>query len=61
MTCSIARTGAVGAESRSLAPFIASFNRENLFLAVQPKTDGLAQTLAFLKSHPDESGRDGQH
>lgn len=36
--------------------FIASFNRENLYLAVQPKTDGVAQTLAFLKSHPDESG-----
>ncbi|MBE2219958.1 MAG: DNA helicase RecQ [Anaerolineae bacterium] len=36
--------------------FIASFNRENLFLAVQPKTDGLTQTLAFLKNHPDESG-----
>ncbi len=36
--------------------FIASFNRENLYLAVQPKTDGLAQTLAFLKSHPDQSG-----
>ncbi len=36
--------------------FIASFNRENLFLAVQPKTDGVAQTLAFLNNHPDESG-----
>ncbi len=36
--------------------FVASFNRENLFLAVQPKTDGLGQTLAFLAAHPDESG-----
>ncbi|MFO7678993.1 MAG: DNA helicase RecQ [Chloroflexota bacterium] len=36
--------------------FIASFNRENLFLAVQPKSDGLAQTLAFLNSHANESG-----
>ncbi|MCZ7671647.1 MAG: RecQ family ATP-dependent DNA helicase [Chloroflexi bacterium] len=36
--------------------FIASLNRENLFLAVQPKTDGVAQTLAFLNNHPDESG-----
>lgn len=36
--------------------FIASFDRENLFLAIQPKTDGVAQTLAFLNSHPDESG-----
>ncbi len=36
--------------------FIASFNRENLFLSVQPKTDGVAQTLAFLNNHRDESG-----
>ncbi|MFZ0547017.1 MAG: DNA helicase RecQ [Candidatus Promineifilaceae bacterium] len=36
--------------------FIASFNRENLHLAVEPKVDGLAQTLAFLESHPDQSG-----
>lgn len=36
--------------------FVASFNRENLFLAVEPKTDGLAQTLAFLETHRDQSG-----
>jgi ATP-dependent DNA helicase RecQ len=36
--------------------FIASFDRENLHLAVEPKIDGLAQTLAFLESHPDQSG-----
>ena len=36
--------------------FIASFNRENLLLAVAPKTDGLAQTIQFLQAHPDESG-----
>ncbi|HEX6387210.1 MAG TPA: DNA helicase RecQ [Anaerolineae bacterium] len=36
--------------------FIASFNRENLFLAVQLKTDGLAQTLGFLEAHRDQSG-----
>lgn len=36
--------------------FIASFNRENLMLAVAPKTDGLAQTIQFLQAHPDESG-----
>lgn len=36
--------------------FIASFNRENLFLAVEPKTNGLAQTLAFLEAHREQSG-----
>ncbi|MBX3058111.1 MAG: DNA helicase RecQ [Anaerolineae bacterium] len=36
--------------------FIASFNRENLFLSVQPKTDLIGQTLSFLEDHRDESG-----
>jgi ATP-dependent DNA helicase RecQ len=36
--------------------FVASFNRENLFLEVQAKTDGLAQTLAFLEAHRGHSG-----
>src|SRR5690606_19639334 len=36
--------------------FIASFDRENLMLSVVPKMDGLAQTLAFLAAHRDESG-----
>ncbi|MCL4264106.1 MAG: DNA helicase RecQ [Anaerolineae bacterium] len=36
--------------------FIASFNRENLFLSVQPKTDLVGQTLSFLEDHRDESG-----
>ena len=36
--------------------FLASFDRENLMLAVEPKTDGLAQTINFLQAHPDESG-----
>ncbi len=36
--------------------FIASFNRENLFLAVEPKTAGLRQTLAFLDAHRDQAG-----
>ncbi len=36
--------------------FIASFNRKNLHLAVEPKTDGFAQTVAFLQAHPDQSG-----
>ena len=36
--------------------FVASFNRPNLFLRVQPREKGLAQTLAFLERHRDESG-----
>ena len=36
--------------------FVASFDRENLYLAVQPRTNGLAQTLAFLGAHRDASG-----
>jgi ATP-dependent DNA helicase RecQ len=36
--------------------FVARFDRENLYLAVQPRTDGLAQTLAFLNAHRNASG-----
>ena len=36
--------------------FLASFNRENLFLEVQPKTDGLRHVLNFLADHRDQSG-----
>jgi ATP-dependent DNA helicase RecQ len=36
--------------------FIASFNRDNLFIEVIPKSDPLVQTLEFLKRHPDQSG-----
>jgi ATP-dependent DNA helicase RecQ len=36
--------------------FVASFDRDNLMLTVEPKTDGLAQTINFLQAHPDESG-----
>ncbi len=36
--------------------FLASFDRDNLHLVVEPKTDGLAQTISFLQGHPDESG-----
>jgi ATP-dependent DNA helicase RecQ len=36
--------------------FIASFNRENLFLQVQARTDGFSQTLAFVTAHRDQSG-----
>ncbi len=36
--------------------FLASFNRENLFIEVTPKSDGTAQTLKFLKNFKDQSG-----
>ncbi len=36
--------------------FIASFNRENLFIAVEPKVDLSKQTLEFLNAHRHESG-----
>ena len=38
------------------AVFISSFDRENLFLAVESRFDALGQTLAFLESHRDQSG-----
>jgi ATP-dependent DNA helicase RecQ len=36
--------------------FVASFNRPNLFLAVEPRHDALAQTIAFLEKHREQSG-----
>ncbi|MBN2104258.1 DNA helicase RecQ [bacterium] len=36
--------------------FIASFNRENLFLQIIPKTDPYFQIIDFLKKYPDQSG-----
>jgi ATP-dependent DNA helicase RecQ len=36
--------------------FITSFNRENLFIEVIPKSDPLAQTLQLLKKFPNQSG-----
>ncbi len=36
--------------------FVASFDRPNLHLAVQRRTDGLRQTLAFLQAHREQSG-----
>ncbi|MGR3178427.1 MAG: DNA helicase RecQ [Candidatus Anammoxibacter sp.] len=36
--------------------FIASFNRENLFLQIVPKNDPASQTIEFLKKFPDRSG-----
>ena len=36
--------------------FIASFDRKNLFIAVEPKIDLSKQTLEFLNTHRDEAG-----
>jgi ATP-dependent DNA helicase RecQ len=36
--------------------FVAGFDRPNLFLEVQPRMGGLAQLLAFLDSHREQSG-----
>ena len=36
--------------------FTASFDRENLFIAVEPKVELLEQTFAFLHKHRQESG-----
>ncbi len=36
--------------------FINSFNRENLFISVEPRFELLGQTLAFLQKYTDESG-----
>ncbi len=36
--------------------FVASFDRPNLYLAVQPRSNGLFQTLAFLDAHRHTSG-----
>jgi ATP-dependent DNA helicase RecQ len=36
--------------------FIASFNRENLFLQVLPKRDALQQTIEFLNAHKNQAG-----
>ena len=36
--------------------FIASFDRENLFIAVEPKVELFEQTLAFLNTHREGSG-----
>jgi ATP-dependent DNA helicase RecQ len=36
--------------------FVASFNRPNLFLSVEPRRDALAQIQAFLAAHRGQSG-----
>ncbi len=36
--------------------FVSSFNRENLFLQIIPKSESVFQTLEFLEKFPDQSG-----
>ena len=36
--------------------FVASFDRQNLFLRVEPRHDGLAQVIAFLEQRRGQSG-----
>jgi ATP-dependent DNA helicase RecQ len=36
--------------------FVASFNRENLYIEVQPKRDANAQTVKLLQRYKDQSG-----
>ncbi|OPX40557.1 MAG: DNA helicase RecQ [Desulfobacteraceae bacterium 4484_190.3] len=36
--------------------FIASFNRENLFIQITSKNSPVSQTIEFLKNYPDQSG-----
>ncbi len=38
------------------AVLVSSFNRANIFLNVQPRTDGLLQIVDFLQEHKDQSG-----
>ena len=38
------------------AVFISSFNRSNIFLEVQRKTNGLGQVIDYIKDRKDESG-----
>lgn len=41
---------------RTADRFIASFNRPNLYLGLEPRMEGLRQTLDFLEAHRDQSG-----
>lgn len=38
------------------AVLVSSFNRSNIFLNVQPRTDGIGQIVEFLQEHKDQSG-----
>ncbi len=48
----IRQTLGIGADSA----FVASFNRENLFLAAHPRANGLRQLELFLAAHRGQSG-----
>ncbi|HEX3033914.1 MAG TPA: RecQ family ATP-dependent DNA helicase, partial [Thermodesulfobacteriota bacterium] len=41
---------------RSSSQFIASFNRENLFIRIVPKNDPFSQLIEFLEKFPEQSG-----
>ncbi len=41
---------------RDAQVFVASFDRDNLFLTVEPKSDPLNQLLDFLQQHKDQPG-----
>lgn len=41
---------------RESQKFLASFNRENLYLQISPKIDPLTQTISFLEKYPNQSG-----
>lgn len=43
-------------ELRGNNNFIASFNRENLYLEIAPKVNGVEQTIRFLRKYPNQSG-----
>lgn len=43
-------------EFKQTNQFIAGFNRENLFIEVAPKQDGLGQVLRFLRDYRGKSG-----
>jgi ATP-dependent DNA helicase RecQ len=36
--------------------FVASFNRENLFIRILPKDNPVEQTIQFIRNFPDQSG-----
>lgn len=38
------------------AVLVSSFNRANIFLNVQPRTDGIGQIVEFLQEHKEQSG-----
>lgn len=43
-------------ELKNASVLVSSFNRKNIFLQVQPRTDGYRQIISFIENHKDESG-----